>query len=379
MIEAVEPGSCLASVGIPACIRAFAVPLWKSSAIENGSWESSAINRPTVLFSPTGHPDHDDDRFHEACAPPIAIRPSSRRGRAIIAPWTACARPSRWKSTGCNGTSAHRCTSHRSSTTSTASRTGKSTLRTVEIEEVGDVGRTSPHLHVTSASTLRYHGTAGKHVTGDFSEPTPSESGWRSRKDEGIAATVRVRQRVRRSRRWRAESYDVVYTGGSALCWLARHRPLGGNGRARSPTGWVLTSWSTIRSPVLNSGRVSSRTSRSEVRAYDTAASRPMRWEVRIVRTERGDGPQCRVRVEPAASAIVSSAIGHGTGPRVPATAPRSCCEAMTVPDPDPKRESGACRRVRGTAASRCSPYAQARPSDLTTVREAACNDAPDG
>ncbi len=201
--------------GMPSCICAFAASLWKSSASRNGTCSASATRRPIVVFPTPVTP------MTTMIGCIRDFRPAVTEGRAIIAPWTTWPSSSRWRRTAGNGTSAPRCTSRRRSTTSTASVQAGAHLRAVEVEEVGDVtGRELLHLQCHFGLDTLSWARRGARVTGlDFSESAVEAA--RALADaEGIDAEFVCANVYDAVAALSGRTYDVVYTGIGALCWL---------------------------------------------------------------------------------------------------------------------------------------------------------------
>jgi SAM-dependent methyltransferase len=193
-------------------------------------------------------------------------------------------------------------------------RAGKSTLRTVEIEEVGDVAdRDLLHLQCHFGLDTLSWARRGAHVTGlDFSEPA-IEAARALAKDEGIAAQFVCANVYDAVVALEGRSYDVVYTGIGALCWLPDIDRWAATAAALvRPGGFLYLLEHHPFAGVLGTG--DQFTDVVLKYAYDTAANRPMRWE--------GPGSYAVPDVATvhnvvyewnhSLGAIVSSLIGHG-------------------------------------------------------------------
>ena len=119
------------------------------------------------------------------------------------------------------GTSASRSTSPAPSTTSTRFLAGGSTLRSFEVEEVGDVeGRTLVHPQCHFGLDTLSWARRGARVTGlDFSAPAMTAARKLAAR-AGLEADFVAGRRLRRGGGAHGRRFDLVYTGLGALNWL---------------------------------------------------------------------------------------------------------------------------------------------------------------
>jgi SAM-dependent methyltransferase len=158
-------------------------------------------------------------------------------------------------------------------------RSGKSTLRTVEIEEVGDVaGRDLLHLQCHFGLDTLSWARRSAHVTGlDFSAPA-IEAARTLAEDESIDAEFVCANVYDAIGALQGRTYDVVYTGIGALCWLPDIDRWAATAAALvRPGGFLYLFEHHPFTGVLGNG--DRFTDLCFKYPYDTAVNRPMRWE----------------------------------------------------------------------------------------------------
>ena len=252
-------------------------------------------------------------------------------------------------------------------------RAGRSTLRAVEVEEVGDVtGRELLHLQCHFGLDTLSWARRGARVTGlDFSESAVEAA--RALADaEGIDAEFVVRQRVRRGRGPVGAHLRRGLHGDRGAVLAARHRPVGGDRRrAASSRVGRSTSSSTTRSSARSAWATASPTSASSTR---TTATRSTPCDGTVPARTR-----CRTRRPSTTSsyewnhslgAIIVGPDRARPRARVPARAPVHAVAAVAVPGRGGARDLAAARRVRG-----------ATPADVLAARDppAGLTPSPEG
>ena len=240
-------------------------------------------------------------------------------------------------------------------------RAGRSTLRAVEVEEVGDVtGLELLHLQCHfGLDTLSWARRGRGRVTGlDFSE-SAVEAARALAGAEGIDAEFVC-----------ANVYDAV--GGAVGAYLrrglhgdrgtvlaARHRPLGGHRRRAGQARWLAL---RLRAPpVHRRARHGRSVHRSPLRVrvrQRRAAAHAMGWPRLLCGARRGDRPQRRLRVEPQPRRGRLGPDRARPRARVPARALLHAVAAVAVPRRDGTRDLASARRVRGAVA----PHVLAAP-----------------
>ena len=99
-------------------------------------------------------------------------------------------------------------------------KTGKCTLKSVEVEELGDVtGKSLLHLQCHFGLDSLSLARRGARVTGvDFSEQAVSTA-WRLNEEENLGARF-VRSNIYELPECLDDRFDIVFTSYGALCWL---------------------------------------------------------------------------------------------------------------------------------------------------------------
>ncbi len=157
-------------------------------------------------------------------------------------------------------------------------RAGKSTLRPVELDEVGDVaGRELLHLQCHFGLDTLSWARRGAQVTGlDFSEAAV-EAARALARAEGIDAQFVCANVYDAVEALAGRTYDIVYTGIGALCWLPDIDRWAEAAAALVRPGGSLYVFE--HHPFA--GALGMGTRFTDLRleyAYDTAANEPMRW-----------------------------------------------------------------------------------------------------
>jgi SAM-dependent methyltransferase len=158
-------------------------------------------------------------------------------------------------------------------------RAGKSTVRAVELEEVGDVaGLELLHLQCHFGLDTLSWARRGAQVTGlDFSEPAV-EAARALAKDEGIDARFVCANVYDAVVALQGRTYDIVYTGIGALCWLPDIDRWASTVAALvRPGGFLYVFEHHPFAGALGNGDQF-----SDLRfkyAYDTDPGEPMRWD----------------------------------------------------------------------------------------------------
>ena len=249
-------------------------------------------------------------------------------------------------------------------------RAGKSTLESVEVEEVGDVtGRDLLHLQCHFGLDTLSWARRGAHVTGlDFSEPAV-EAARLLAQNEGVDAEFVCANVYDAVEALHGRTYDVVYTGIGALCWLPDIDRWAATGAALvRPGGFLYLFEDHPFSGVLGNG--DRFTDLRFKYAYDTAANRPMRWEgpgsYAVPDVATVHNVALRMEPQPRRDRLVLDRSRPGT--RVPPRAPLHVVEALAVPDRIRRRDLASAGRVRGDVAAHVLP-ARHPAVELTTAR----------